>query len=271
MPVSPSFQSEFDAALTTPSYRADGDRWKVYVNEDVLSIFGADDALDAPEIVERFATRMRGKFPKSLYPRSKWHISTTVARHWAGAGNVLHWAIQYGLVTQEAAADGSLAWRLVRREPTYIIDERRGWQVRQVRGLEPRMQAAQDKAEATRRRLNETLDRKARNAADDEIRRLVQSLVRLDPDYRVEAQSLKAKTPEICHGMPLAECASIVMDAHQRLVMGRSALKAWTRHLDHLIFMAQCKGMGVGRRMDPVTPIPAEIPAEDEDALAGLL
>ena len=271
MPVDLTFQAEFDAALATPTYRSDGDRWRVYVNEDVLSIFGEDDVLDAPETVERFANRMRRKFPKSLYPRSKWHISTTVARHWAGAANLLHWALQYGLVTQEVAVDGSLAWRLVRREPTYIFDERRGWQVQQVRGLEPHLQAAHDRKEASRRRLNETLDRKAREAADPEIRRLVAAMQDLDRDILVEGDVLKGRLPEICHGRRLAEASPVLIETHHRLGMDRHELKRWVRSLSYELAVLQHRYSQPNFRWGLSTPSPAEIPREDEDALAGLL
>lgn len=262
--VQARLQAAFDAAIAVPTYRSEGDRWTVHVNDDVLVIFGADDLLVASDIVPRFAEHMRLKFPKS-----QWSVATTIVRHWTGAGNLLHWALRFGLVAQEAGADGVQAWRLVRREATYIVDEKHGWAVRQVRGLPPLLQAAQDRKEATRRRLNATLDRRARDKADDRIRSDVAAILRLEPDFLVEERAMTARLPEICHGRRLAEVVPIVVEAHHRLGMNRPTLKSWMRHLDHRLFMLRVQGP-LARRAPPPPPGPAEIPAEDEAALGAL-
>lgn len=266
MPVSPINQVAFDRALATPTYSSQDDRWRVYVDRDLQSVFEDDDVLGPVAMVPRFADLMRLKFP-----RSKWSPAGTCAHHWQGVGNLLHWAMRYELATQEEGPDGSPVWRRARKEPSFIVDPNRGWRVLQVRGLPPALQSEQDRKEAARRKLRGTLDRKAREAADPEIRRIVAAMQDLDRDILVEGEAIKRRLPEICHGRRLAEVSPVVIETHHRLGMDRDELKRWVRALSTELVVLQHRYSQPNFRWGLGTPIPAELPPEDEDALAALL
>ena len=266
MPVSPISRLAFDRALATPTYSSQDDRWRVYVDRDLQTVFQDDDVLDPAAMVPRFADLMRLKFP-----RSRWSPAGTSAQHWQGVGNLLHWAERYELATREDGPDGSPVWRRARAEPTFIVDPSRGWRVLQVHGLPPALQSEQDRKEATRMKLRGTLDRKAREAADPEIRRLVAAMQDLDRDILVEGEALKRRLPEICHGRRLAEVSPVVIETHHRLGMDRDELKRWTRALSTELMVLQHRYSQPNFRWGLATPAPAEIPAEDEDALSAVL
>lgn len=267
--VQARLQAAFDAALAVPTYSSQDDRWRLYVDGDLHSLIGADEALGAVDLAPRFADLMRLKFP-----RSRWSSAGVVARHWEGAGNLIHWALRYDLATQEAGPDGAPRWRVVRPEATYVVDPKQGWRVVQVRGLPPALQSAQHKREAARMKLHATLDRKARDAADAEIRRIVAAMQAIDRDVLFEGESLRRNVPEICYGRRLAEVSPILIETHHRLGMKRSEIKSWIRALSIELQVLQHRHAQPNLRWrvpePPPPPGPAEIPDEDEAALGAL-
>lgn len=276
----PTGDTAFDAALLRPTYRSEGDRWQLYVDQDLQAIFGTDDALGAADLVPRWAALMREKFPKAIWASIP--VGSIVSQHCEGAGNLIHWGVAFDLVTQEAGPDGQSRWRLVRTEPTFAVDPNRAWGTIRIRGLPPEQQAAQYRRETRLRKLHATLDRKARNKADAEIQRRVAAMVELDPDGLFDAPILQARLPEICNGRRLDEIVTILVDTHHRLGMTRDELRIWIRDLGREFHARQWtnrQGIFRWRRDDDEfrwrldddkPPVPAEIPAEDEEALAAL-
>ncbi|NEU12603.1 hypothetical protein G3T14_10685 [Methylobacterium sp. BTF04] len=299
MPVPPQFQKDFDAALAVPTYSNPLDRWPAYVDGSLQTIFGKDGILGPEDLAPRFADMMRLRFPRSM-----WSAAGVDKRHWSGLGNVLHLGQKFRLVLSVADPldpDGDPAWRLVREEATYEGSARRPWRAVQIRGLPPAEQAAQDKKEAARVRLHCTLDRKARDAADPEIRSIVAAMQAFDRDVRFESERLRARLPEICYGRRLAEISPILIETHHRLGMRRDEIKAWiwALKMEQIVLLGRYAQpnlhlrRGGLRRGDPQPAVPGvlavltasmgpppqiapailsngEIPAEDADALAGL-
>lgn len=141
---------------------------------------------------------------------------------------------------------------------------------RQVRGLPTELQAAVDKAEATARKRNATLDRKAREAADERIARHVREILRFDPASVVpEAWARRGYVPEWLPGTRLDSAAAVVREAHHAAAMDRPTLKAW---LSDLAMEGAVAVMRPRQRQAEQAAMPetAEIPDDDADALEML-
>lgn len=174
-----AFPASFDAAVRDGGYTSGDGMWNAYVNRDLLTVYGEDNWLGRGAVVRDYAAAMRARF-------ARYQGQPDQPRTWADAGNVIHHALRLGLVAEETGPDGERGWRLLDREPRWIITGTGGFRVlRQVRGLPPAEQDAVDKAEATRRKLNATLDRKARSKADEPIAEYVREILTGDPAYVV--------------------------------------------------------------------------------------
>lgn len=259
------FPASFDAAVLDGGYQSRDGMWNAYVNRDAISIWGSDDVLGRPTIVERLSERMRRTF-------STYDVRPDHPRAWSNAGNLIHHALRLGLVREETTADGERGWRLLDREPHWIVTGTGGFRaLRQVRGLPAAEQEVIDRAEAKRRRLNATLDRKARERADDRIARQVSNVLHADPAATVPVRwAENSWVPTWLSGSRIDAASSIVREAHHAAELDRPALKVWIRALETEAVMA------IGRpearaRKQAALPAHAEIPAEDDAALEALL
>lgn len=260
-----SFPASFDAAVLDGGYRSGDGCWNAYVNRDLILIFDEDAWLPRQTIVERYAIAMQNRL-------ARYHGMPDEPRTWADAGNVIHHGLALGLVAEETGPAGDRGWRLLDAEPNWIVTGTgRQRECRQVRGLPATEQDAVDRAEATRRKLNATLDRKAREKADDRIDRAVRDILRADPASVVPAiWARRGCVPQWLPGTRLDAAAQVVREAHHAMEMGRPALKVWISDLA----MEAVIALGRPRRQQAerdALPAAIEIPADDADALEVLL
>jgi len=234
--------------------------WSAYVNRDILAMYGDGYWIaldDVAPLFKKHAARMHERFEDAT---------------WRKAGNLFHYARGLGLIVEEPHHERGRGWRLVHREPQWIV-EGTGYGKRavQVRGLSPAEQDARDRYEAKMRRLHATLDRKARLKADVEISDLVDTILRRSPGITVpEYWRGRGFVPDWLLGNPLAGSATVVRETHHAMEMDRRQLREWIRWLGSL---RDAAGFGLQKRLRDQAELPehAEIPADDADALGGLL
>lgn len=261
-----SFPATFDATvLDGGGYVSRDGCWSAYVNADVIAVWGADDVLGRAAIVERLSSRTRARF-------DRYQGTVEQPKTWADAGNLIHHALRLRLVREETTATGERGWRILHRQPHWIVVGTGAQRaLRQVGGLPPEQQAVVDKAEATARKRKATLDRNARLKADDRIAQAVRNILDADPSSLVPHHWASYDfVPTWLPGTRLDACAGIVREAHHAAGMDRPTLKIWTRHLETEAVMA------IGRREQRLReqaalPEHAEIPAADDIALEALL
>lgn len=260
-----SFPASFDAAVLDGGYVSGDGMWNAYVNRDLIAIFDEDAWLPRSEFVRRYACAMQARFAR--YQGTDEHPRT-----WADAGNVIHHGLALSLVAEETGAGGERGWRLLSRDPAWIIEGTGyGRACRQVRGLPAAEQAAQDRRERTACRRTATLDRKAREAADDCIAREVRDILRADPVSLVPAVwARRGYVPEWLPGTRLDAAAQIVREAHHAAAMGRPTLKEWISDLSMEAVVAIGRPHRRQAERDAL-PEHAEIPAADDAALEALL
>ncbi|AMB45079.1 hypothetical protein [Methylobacterium sp. AMS5] len=147
---------------------------------------------------------------------------------------------------------------------------------RQVLGLPPAEQAAECRRQARQAMLTSTLDRKARYAADAEIAALVSDILAGDPDATVPEhwagrnEHRLAYVPEWLPGTRVDACVPVIREAHHTLDVPRQTVREWLRELRHAARFAPYR---YARRQAKKAALPehADIPAEDAEALGGLL
>lgn len=261
-----AFPASFDAAvLEGGGYVSRDGMWSAYVNADVLAVWDKDEVLGRASIVDRYAARMRSRF-------ARYQGTAENPRTWGDAGNLVHHALRLGLLREQTTDTCVRGWRLLDREPHWIITGTGGFRVlRQVRGLPAAEQDVIDRAEAKRQKLNATLDRKARERADERIDRQIRNVLHADPSATVPAWwAERGFVPTWLSGTRLDAASAIVREAHHAAEMGRPTLKAWIRVLETEAVYA----IGRPERRDSeraALPEHAEISDADADALGGLL
>ncbi|BAU90651.1 MULTISPECIES: hypothetical protein [Methylobacteriaceae] len=263
-PTPVAFPASFDAAVLDGGYRSCDGCWNGYVNRDILIVYAEDAWLGRGEMVERYAFTMQARF-------RRYTGTPEQPRTWADAGNVIHHALALGLVAEETGPGGERGWRLTSREPAWlIVGTGAQRECRQVRGLPPEQQAAQDKREQAARRRNTTLDRKARVAADEHVARHVRDVLRYDPATVVpEAWARRGYVPASLPGTRLDAAAAVVREAHHAAGMDRPTLKSW---VSDLAMEAAVAIVRPGRRQAEQVALPetVEIPDADMTALEAV-
>lgn len=260
-----AFPASFDAALLDGGYVSGDGLWAAYVNADMIAVWGADEVLGRASIVDRYSARMRARF-------MRYRGTVEEPRTWSDAGNLVHHAIRLRLLREQTTDTGERGWRILDRQPHWIVVGTGAQRtLRQVGGLPPEQQAVVDKAEATARKRSATLDRKARERAEARIARAVRNILAEDPDTLVPASWASLLwIPSWLPGTRLDAAAAIVGEAHHAGEINRHSVGAWIRILETEAVMA------IGRREQhrrelAALPEHAEIPADDADALGGLL
>ena len=239
--------------------------WNAYVNRDVLAIYGDEGWLGFDDVARLYAERASRQ--REQYPQA----------YWRKAGNLFHYAVQLGLIAGERGGEHGRGWRLVHREPQWVVDSQGGRSIaRQVLGLPPAEQAAEYRRQARQAKLTATLDRKARHAADAEIAALVSAILAGDPDATVPEHWAASNqyrlpcVPEWLPGTRIDVCAPVLREAHHTLDVPRQTVREWLRELRHAARIAPTR---YARRQAEKAALPehADIPAEDAEALGGLL
>lgn len=238
--------------------------WNAYVNRDILLGFGEADRVAYKDVVRLFVERAARRVER--YPEASWR----------NTGNLLHYGIARGLVVEERDPERGRGWRLLHREPHWIAEGTgNGTRARQVLGLPPEEQAAERRRQARLAKLRDTLDRKARAAADAEIAGLVALILAGDPDAIVPPFWLQDEgpfrdfVPAWLPGARIDACAPVLREAHHAAGMPRPMLKEWIRKLR---FFGQTAPARYARRLREQAAMPeiAVIPADDADALEML-
>lgn len=255
----PRCVAAFDAALANGGFGPGTyPAWNAYVNRDVLIMFEGVEWLSVDDVVRIYAERLSRQ--REQYPDA----------FWRKAGNHLHYAIALGLVVEAHDPDRGRGFRLVHRLPQWIVDGKGCHKfARQIRGLPPREQAAEDKRQAKQARLTATLDKKARFAADEWVANRVSTLLSIDPNRTVPKRwADKGWVPGWLVGKRIDATASVIRDAHHAAEMPRPTLRTWTQELSGEINLANCEREreAYAQARDAST----EIPAEDAAALEGL-
>ncbi|MRI55123.1 hypothetical protein D8770_14300 [Methylobacterium sp. DB1607] len=252
----------FDAALVSPTYGTGHSRWPAYVNEDILIVFGEDSALGREAFVPRYDARMATKFANRRGERPQ-----PDRRAWESAGNAVGWGLRLGLLTAETGPDGARAWRLVRREPTYILDKK--WQCEQVAGLTSALQAARDKRAATQAKLTATLARKACEKKSPWLAQRLRWILEDEPGFAIPASwAAQGYVPEWTVGTALSACFDTIRDAPIALEFSKGRLAAWDRQLAGDGILARHRA---SERRLAAQAEAADVPAEDAAALEDLL
>lgn len=260
----PGFPATFDAAVTDGGYTA-GACWNAYVNRDAIEIWKGKDWLDRAAIVEAYSSLMRARF-------TKYKGTPAEPRTWGDGGNLIHHALRLGLVAEQAGPDGERGWRLLHREPRWVV-EGTGYDRRavQVRGLPPVEQAARYRKEDSNAKRLATFARNSRAKASTEIDVLVARILRADPDTVVPQRWERSGClPADAIGKRLDSYAGVVREAHHTAALDPAALKAWIRELNFERILA------IGRpekreKARAAEPVHAEIPTDDTEALEALL
>ncbi|MCG5246918.1 hypothetical protein LPC10_17470 [Methylorubrum sp. B1-46] len=259
------FPATFDATvLDGGGYTSADGCWNAYVNADVIEAWGLDDWLDRLTIVDRHSSSLRARF-------NRYKGMPAEPRTWADAGNLVHHALRLSLVAEETGPDGERGWRILDREPHWIVVGT-GYhrEARQVRGLPPAEQAVVDKAEARKRKLSATLDRKARHAADERIANRVRQILQYDPASLVPKHWARlGYVPAWLPGTRLDAAAAIVREAHHTVEMDRERLRGW---LSYLGTESLCALSRPSRRQAERDALPehAQLPDDDAAALGAL-
>lgn len=260
-----AFPATFDATVLDGGGYTSGDGcWSAYVNANIVAVWGADDWLGRPAIVERHSAALRARFH-----RYKW--TPAEPRTWADAGNLIHHALRLGLLREETGPGGERGWRILDRKPHWIVVGT-GYhrEAKQVRGLPPAEQAAVDKAAARLRKLHVTLDRKARFAADTEIWRLIRRIIHGDPGATVpEFWVALGFIPDWMAGHRFDASGRLIAEMHHTIEMDRVRLREW---IESLSFYSTSAPFRYRKRLEAQVALPehAEIPAEDAAALGDL-
>ena len=258
-------EQAFDTALANGGFGPGTyPAWNAYVNRDLLLVFGEADRVAYNDVVRLFVERAARRTER--YPEASWR----------NTGNLLHYGIALGLVAEERDPERGRGWRLLHREPHWISEETgNGTRARQVLGLPPEEQAAERRRQARLAKLRDTLDRKARAAADAEIAGLVALILAGDPDAVVPEFWLGGDgpygdfVPAWLPGTRIDACVPVLREAHHPAGMPRPMLKEWIRKLR---FFAQSAPARYARRLreQAAAPATAEIPADDASALEAL-
>lgn len=237
--------------------------WNAYVNRDLLLVFGEADRVAYNDVVRLFVERAARRTER--YPEASWR----------NTGNLLHYGIALGLVAEERDPERGRGWRLLHREPHWIAEETgNGTCARQVLGLPPEEQAAERRRQARLAKLRDTLDRKARSAADVEIAGLVAMILASDPDAVVppfwlqDGGPFQDFVPAWLPGTRIDACAPVLREAHHAAGMPRPMLREWIRKLRFFVQSAPVR-RAMRLREQAALPETAVIP-DDADALEAL-
>lgn len=251
----------FESALVRPTCGAGHDRWPAYVNEDLLVAFAEDVVLGREAFVPRYDARMAAKFPR------RGERPQPDRRAWESAGNAVGWSIRLGLLTAETGPDGERVWRLVRREPTYVLNKK--WQVEQVAGLTSALQVARDKRAATQAKLTATLARKACEKRIPTLATRLRAILEAEPEFVVPAEWVVAGyVPEWTLGKALSACFDTVRDAPLAFEFSKKRLLNWG---DLICMEGHRARVRAYERKKAAQAEKVEVPAEDAEALEDLL
>lgn len=253
----------FELALAFGGYGPDRyQAWNAYVNRDVLRLFKGHDWLGPEEAVTAYGSRVA----RRSYALAGPHVA------WRNSGNHLHYALRLGLVEEVTDPARGRGWRLVHQDLHWVVEgEGARRHARQIRGLPPEQQAAEDRRQARLAKLAATLDRKAREQADEKIAEAVAYLLKYTPDFVVpEHWARSGPVPAWAVGLPLAEAAAIVREAHHAAEMPRCRLRSWVPALWNAADNAFAIYHDANRRA-VARPAHAAIPADDAEALEMLL
>ncbi|APX86008.1 hypothetical protein BV511_15650 [Methylorubrum extorquens] len=236
--------------------------WNALVNRDVVTLFKGCDWLGPEELATAYVSRVARRAYLMVNPHAAWR----------NAGNLIHYALRLGLVAEAQDPARGRGWRLVHEDPQWIVEgEGARRHARQIRGLPPEQQAAEDRRQAKLAKLAATLDRKARLAADGKIAEAVAEILRHAPDFVVpENWARTGPVPAWAVGVPLDEAAAVVREAHHAAEMPRRRLRSWLPALWNAADNASALYHETNRRA-VARPTRAEIPAADADALEALL
>ncbi|MGG3813863.1 hypothetical protein ABEV34_19760, partial [Methylorubrum rhodesianum] len=115
----------FEAAFAVPTYGAEVYRWNAYVDGDLQLMFEGDVArvLGREQFVALHFGRMVARFGFRGTPERD-------ARAWQGAGNAAGWGVRLGLLREDLTPAGEPGWRLVRGEPTWVVEDGQPVQIR---------------------------------------------------------------------------------------------------------------------------------------------
>ncbi len=258
--LNPKCVAAFEAALANGGFGPGTyNAWNAYVNRDVLAIFEGEDWLSIGDAVRLYAEKTARQ--REFYPDA----------YWRKAGNFLHYALALGLIAEAQDPERGRGFRIVHQLPHWIVDGAGCKKfARQVRGLPPAEQAAEDKRQARLAKLAATLDRKARFAADDGIAESVREILRNDPLSLVpEKWAARGSVPTWLVNTRLDAGAAVVRDAHHAREMTRVMLRHWLGDLRTEAALALMRS--ARRRVEAfMLPEHAVIPAEDEAALGAL-
>ncbi len=244
--------------------------WNAYVNRDILDLFDEKDWIDHRDVLVPYFERVRQSAKMMRYP-------ITAARK---LGELLHHAIRLGLVVEDPNGPQGRGWRLIHRDPFWIVDGKGfGKFARQIRGLPPTQQIVEDMYQARLAKLNATLNRKARDKADDRIAALVAAILEADPDAVVPGQwthQLRRRPsflPALMLGKLIAGCAPVIREAHHTAGLDRGAVQEWISSLESFLRNTpyRLRERELRARLDVQRGIHAEIPADDTEALEALL
>ncbi len=253
----------FDRALAAGGYGPDRYvTWNALVNRDVLALFRGYDWLGPEELATAYVSRVARRAYLIANPHAAWR----------NAGNLIHYALRLSLVAEVANPARGRGWRLVHDEVQWVVEgEGAKRHARQIRGLPPEEQAAEDRRQARLAKLAATLDRKARLAADEPIAKTIAEILRYAPDFVVpENWARTGPVPAWAVGLPLAEAAAIVREAHHAAETPRRRLRSWVPALGNAADNA-CALYHETNRRAVARPAPAAIPADDTAALEAML
>jgi hypothetical protein len=197
------------------------------------------------------------------------------------AASLLAWGIRLGILT-EAEEGGRLAWRLRERELMWETDKR--GRARQIRGLPDAAQAAMNRRRETQARAAATRQRAAAAANAPRIKRAVDSLLIIRPDYVAPEHPMwREALPNALLPATLAELRPMLLDAHH--AMDPRGQQRWLHSLETMCSVLRLtgsvdRGSPPGERGTPLPlnrpPAPAHVPdlapmdPDDDAALEGL-
>lgn len=199
--------------------------WLGIVCRDAVSVFGSE-TLRRLEIVQRVcgtqSGRVNGDALAYLHEKSM---------GWLNAGNLVHFALKIGQIEQIVGEDGERRWRLLLREPIYVIEGQPARAV-QARGLLPAEQARRHALE--RRRAVRDL-KAAMKGADVAVASAIGSLLFYDPNACVTPHSVYiGDLPEALMGEPIAAARPALQSWHRYREPDIETLTRWTEHWQHL-------------------------------------
>ncbi|TXM65434.1 hypothetical protein FV218_21335 [Methylobacterium sp. WL69] len=215
----------FAAAFAKSTYGTGIRRWAAYVDDDMRKAFEGDLGLvlTRDAIVPRYHAVMALKFDQ-LSERK-----VPDRRAWEGAGNAIGWGVRLGILHEARSETDEPTWRLVRAEPTWVIDTARGGCcLVQVGGLTPEAKTARARKVATQAKLTRTLARKACLEATPSIASCLAAIMETWPDYDVpEAWTEQGFVPGWTAGVALGACFDAVKEGHIAAELSKVQLHSW--------------------------------------------